>query len=171
MLDLSKMESKKFKLEMRFFDPRTLVEQCSCESMAQEKGLYVRWNFAPDVAEVYGDPAKIAQVLINLVSNAIKFTNKGGVTVHVENKSRTFVQFDVTDTGAGIPEEEQARLFRRFSQLSAGTKRKGGTGLGLAIAKEIVKLHGGKIWAKSEPGRGSTFSFKLRRVPPRGRRK
>ncbi|VVC02683.1 Methanogenesis regulatory histidine kinase FilI [Candidatus Burarchaeum australiense] len=167
VLDLSKMESNKFRLEMRLFDPRTLEETCSCESMAQEKDLYVKWNFGDGVDDVYGDPAKLAQVLINLISNAIKFTGSGGVTVNVKNLSRTFVQFDVSDTGAGIPADEKPKLFKRFSQLSAGADRKGGTGLGLAITKELVRLHGGKIWlASSEPGKGSTFSFKVRRTPP-----
>ncbi|RLG20272.1 hypothetical protein DRN67_00405, partial [Candidatus Micrarchaeota archaeon] len=125
VLDLSRMESKKLKLDMQAFDPRVLEEQCSCDSMAREKGLYVKWNFEPDVKEIYGDQAKIAQVLINLISNAIKFTKQGGITVNVKNLSRTFIQFDVIDTGAGIPAEELPKLFKRFSQLSAGAKRKG----------------------------------------------
>jgi len=171
VLDLSKIESRKFKFDMRFFDPRTLETQCSCSSMAEAKGLYVRWSFGPEVTDLYGDPAKLAQVIINLISNAIKFTNSGGITVHVKNKSRTFMQFDVTDTGVGIPAEEIPKLFKRFSQLSTGLRKEGGTGLGLAITRQIVKQHGGTIWAKSDPGKGTTFSFTLRRVPPKSRKK
>jgi PAS domain S-box-containing protein len=171
VLDLSKMESDKFQLKMVIFDPRTLEGQCSCESMALQKGLYVKWAFAPDVSEAYGDETKIAQILINLIANAIKFTVQGGVTVRVKNASRTFVQFDVVDTGVGISQEELPKLFKRFSQLSIGADRKGGTGLGLAITKELVRLHGGKIWAASEVGKGSTFSFKIRRTAPARKKK
>ncbi|MDO8339983.1 MAG: ATP-binding protein [Candidatus Burarchaeum sp.] len=171
VLDLSKMESNKFALKLGLFDPRELEGLCSCESMAREKGLYVNWEFAQDVGEVYGDPAKLAQVLINLIANAIKFTSKGGVTVHVKNVSRTYAQFDVVDTGVGISQDEISKLFKRFSQLSAGVDRKGGTGLGLAITKELVRLHGGKVWATSEPGKGSTFSFSMRRSPPARKKK
>src|SRR3989338_4584196 len=165
------MESDKFQLKMGLFDPRELEALCSCESMARGKGLYVKWEFAPDVSEAYGDQTKIAQVLINLISNAIKFTSTGGVTVRVKNASRTFVQFDVVDTGVGISQEELPKLFRRFSQLSAGADRKGGTGLGLAITKELVRLHGGKVWASSEAGKGSTFSFRIRRTAPSRKKK
>ena len=171
LLDLSRMERGKFKLSPRMFDLRDLVEKCSCPSMADAKGLSVQWNFEPGMPEIYGDPARMSQVLINLISNAIKFTDRGGVTVSVSRKGRSFVQVDVIDTGHGISQEDQKKLFKPFSQIPrADGQKKEGTGLGLAISREIVKMHGGKIWIeRSEPGKGTQFSFTLRTVAKRQR--
>jgi len=172
LLDQSRMERGKFKINPVFFDLRDLVEKCSCSAAAERKGLYVRWEFADDVPKVYGDPARIAQVLLNLISNAIKFTEKGGVTIKVWRKSRSFVQVDVIDTGPGISEEDQKRLFKPFSQLPQpdGHKRSG-SGLGLAISKGIIKLHGGQIGVSSKLGSGSRFWFTLRTQPSRSSKK
>ncbi len=170
LLDLSRMERGKFRLSPRLFDLRDLAEKCSCQAMADAKGLPVQWNFEPGLPQIYGDPARISQVLINLISNAVKFTDRGGITVTVARKGRNFVQVDVADTGHGISEEDQRSLFKRFYQVPRpdGQKREG-TGLGLAITKEIVKLHGGKIWVESKLGEGSRFSFTIRTVPKRQR--
>jgi PAS domain S-box-containing protein len=167
VLDLSKMEEEKFKFSPRLFDPRTLVERCSCRALAEKKGLYVRWAFDDEVQEIYGDLGHVARILMNLISNAIKFTSAGGVTVRVSAKSRTFAQFEVSDTGIGIAPEDRSKLFRRFSQLGAGgTKKEAGTGLGLAITRQLVQMHGGKIGVDSDVGKGTTFTFTLRRTSP-----
>ena len=108
-----------------------------------------------------GDERRIAQVLLNLVGNAIKFTDDGEVRIAASVANGMF-SVAVVDTGPGIADAEQARIFHEFHQVdSSNTKKKGGTGLGLAIAKRIVELHGGKIWVKSELGKGSTFQFDL----------
>jgi len=170
VLDLSKLESRRFKFAPKLFDPRDLQENCSCLAMAEKKGLYVKWEFDGKVEDIYADPSLVARILVNLISNAIKFTNEGGVTVKVKNKSASFVQFEVVDTGIGIAPEARSKLFRRFSQLSAGgTRKEPGTGLGLAITRELVKMHGGKIDVRSEVGKGTTFTFTLRRSTPKRR--
>lgn len=163
VLDLSKMDSGRFKLVLKEFDLRDLVEKCSCKSLAEKKGVYVNWNISPDIPVIMGDPNRIAQVLINLISNGIKFTETGGVTLTATRKTRNFIQIDVADTGVGIQFADQKSLFRRFYQVARkdGQKQEG-TGLGLAITKEIIRMHGGKIWVESTPGSGSTFSFLLR---------
>ncbi len=160
VLDVSRLDSMRFKLEPREFDLASLKDKCSCVYLAEKKGLYVVWEFEEDLPPVYADQIRISQVFINLISNAIKFTDSGGVTVKAFRKSKGHVQVDVTDTGEGIPESEQDYLFKRFFRGSTGKKREG-TGLGLAIAKQIIQLHRGKIWVESKQGKGSTFSFIL----------
>jgi len=108
-----------------------------------------------------GDGRRLTQVLINLVGNAIKFTDTGEVAIKAEASSGSF-RVSVRDTGPGISAADQAKLFQEFQQAdNAITKKKGGTGLGLAISKRIIEMHGGKIWVESQPGRGSTFAFTL----------
>jgi signal transduction histidine kinase len=108
-----------------------------------------------------GDEQRLTQVLLNLVGNAIKFTDTGEVRVRASSANGHF-EVSVTDTGPGIPEEHQARIFEHFHQVDSSlTKAKGGTGLGLAIAKEIVEMHGGRIWVESTLGKGSTFQMEL----------
>jgi signal transduction histidine kinase len=108
-----------------------------------------------------GDEQRLTQVLLNLVGNAIKFTDTGEVRVTAKSVNGHFA-VSVTDTGPGIPEEHQSRIFDQFHQIdSSNTKAKGGTGLGLAIAKQIVEMHGGRIWVESTMGKGSTFQMEL----------
>ena len=108
-----------------------------------------------------GDEQRLTQVLLNLVGNAIKFTDTGEVRVSAKAVNGHF-NVSVTDTGPGIPEEHQARIFEQFHQVdNSNTKAKGGTGLGLAIAKQIVEMHGGRIWVESMLGKGSTFQMEL----------
>jgi signal transduction histidine kinase len=108
-----------------------------------------------------GDEQRLTQVLLNLVGNAIKFTDTGEVRVTAKAINGHF-NVSVTDTGLGIPEEHQARIFEQFHQVdSSNTKAKGGTGLGLAIAKQIVEMHGGRIWVESTVGKGSTFQMEI----------
>ncbi len=172
VLDMSRLDSMRFKLEPREFELSSLQEKCSCTYLAEKKGLYVNWELEDGLPGIYADPIRISQVLINLISNAIKFTEKGGITVRASRKGRTSIQVDVIDTGEGIPDSELASIFKRFYQTSGGKKR-GGTGLGLAITKQIIELHGGKVWATSKVGEGSVFSFTLptKKKTPRGTRK
>ena len=114
-----------------------------------------------DIDPALGDEQRLTQVLLNLVGNAIKFTDAGEVRVSASSANSHFA-VSVTDTGPGIPEEHQARIFEHFHQVDSSlTKAKGGTGLGLAIAKEIVEMHGGRIWVESTIGKGSTFRMEL----------
>ncbi len=109
----------------------------------------------------HGDRRRLTQVLINLVGNAIKFTDAGEVAIKAEAHNGSF-HVSVRDTGPGISSADQARLFQEFQQAdNAITKKKGGTGLGLAISKRIIEMHGGRIWVESQPGQGSTFTFTL----------
>jgi len=118
-------------------------------------------DVAPDLPVGQGDERRIIQVLLNLVGNAIKFTEKGEVAVRVSASDDTFL-VAVADTGPGIKSEDQEKIFEEFQQSdTAVAKSKSGTGLGLAIAKRIVELHGGRIWVESTPGKGSTFFVSL----------
>ncbi|HEX2066617.1 MAG TPA: ATP-binding protein [Candidatus Thermoplasmatota archaeon] len=169
ILDYSKIEADKVELEQVPLDLRRCVEECLAivGPRAKEKGLEARATFAPGVPDgIVGAPARLRQVLLNLLSNAVKFTDRGTVAVHADAKplggGRHELHLAVADTGMGIPPERFDRLFRSFSQVDSSTTRThGGTGLGLAISKRLVDLMGGRIWAESTPGKGSTFHFTL----------
>ena len=161
VLDLSKIEAGQLKLENADYALRDVVQtiQASTESLVAEKKLALRVMLPDILPDARGDERRIAQVLLNLVGNAIKFTDAGEVVVSVAVDETTF-EIAVTDTGQGIPVDEQQKIFEEFHQVdSSSTRRKGGTGLGLAISKRIVELHGGRIWVESEPGCGSSFRF------------
>jgi signal transduction histidine kinase len=131
------------------------------ESLAQNKKLALKTEVAKSLPVGLGDEQRLTQVLLNLVGNAIKFTDTGEVCVSAKAVNGHF-NVSVTDTGPGIPVEHQARIFDQFHQVnSSNTKAKGGTGLGLAIAKQIVEMHGGRIWVESTTGQGSTFQMEL----------
>jgi len=167
ILDFSKIEAGKLDLESIELNLRDLVESVvtMMSKSAERRGLDLDYRIAADLPRVVrGDPIRLRQVLTNLVSNAIKFTSKGGVMVEVacRGRSRKSVEviFAVKDTGDGISEEIQARLFRSFNQADASTTRKhGGTGLGLVISRRLVELMDGKIGVRSEVGTGSVFWF------------
>jgi len=167
LLDFSKIEAGKLDLEIIDFDLGLLLEDLLglLAVKAAEKGLELVCFVDPEVpCLVKGDPGRLRQVLMNLVGNAIKFTNEGEVTVNVslkeEGEDWATLLFQVRDTGIGISREKMPLLFRPFTQLDGSTTRKyGGTGLGLSISRRLVEMMGGKIWVDSLPGKGSTFYF------------
>jgi len=171
VLDIAKIESGQFTLNMAEYAIESVVEtvRSATESLAQNKKLTLKTEVAKALPIGLGDEQRLTQVLLNLVGNAIKFTDAGEVRVTAKAVNGHF-NVSVTDTGPGIPEEHQARIFDQFHQVdSSNTKAKGGTGLGLAIAKQIVEMHGGRIWVESTLGKGSTFQMELPRAPNSGR--
>jgi len=168
-LDISKLDAGKVQLEKIPFNLYGLIEQvCRTFSLqVNKKGISLAIDYPPSSAHQFlGDPARIRQVLTNFISNAIKFTAKGSVTVMVEQKNlgdgQHGVYISITDTGIGIPPEAQAKIFNKFEQADASTTRRyGGTGLGLAICREIANLVKGEVGVDSEVGKGSSFWFRL----------
>ncbi len=169
ILDFSKIDSGKMELESQPFDLRACIEDSLnlVAAKASEKDInlaYIIDSSTPEI--VIGDPTRLRQILANLLSNAVKFTENGEVIVSVcarklEDGGQE-IHFAIKDTGIGIPKDRISQLFQSFSQVDASTTRKyGGTGLGLAISKRLVELMGGKIWAESEIGKGSTFHFTI----------
>jgi signal transduction histidine kinase len=170
VLDLSKIEAGQLTLSPVDYSMRELVLDVvsATEALAAEKQLALEVDAPANLPPGRGDERRLTQVLLNLVSNAIKFTEAGSVSIGAKAEDGHFL-VTVSDTGVGIAPEDQARIFEEFHQVdSSSTRRKGGTGLGLAIAKRIVELHGGRIWVESEIGEGSTFVFTLpsERVAP-----
>jgi two-component system, sensor histidine kinase and response regulator len=165
LLDFSKIEARKLQLDSVSFDLRDALEDTMrvLAPRAHQKGIELACHIHPDVPEVLvGDPLRLRQIVVNLVGNAIKFTEHGEVVLRVQAESRrngdVQLRFSVADTGIGIPLDKQAIIFEAFSQAdSSTTRRYGGTGLGLAISAQLVELMGGKISVESQPGRGSTF--------------
>src|SRR5579863_181479 len=170
ILDFSKIEAGKIDLESVDFNLRDSLESTlkTVALRADEKGLELLCEVAPEVPEVVcGDSTRLRQVVINLVGNAIKFTETGEIAVRVKAESseanHCMLHFSVADTGVGIPEEKRALIFAPFSQADTSTTRKyGGTGLGLTISTRLVEMMGGKIWVESELGQGSQFHFTAR---------
>ena len=169
ILDYSKLEADKLELETTGFNLREVLESIITlmERPAEAKGLRLLLNIEQGVRlPVRGDPVRLRQVVSNLISNAVKFTERGGVTLTIKRLRETAAQhqlrFEVRDTGIGISREAQARLFQAFTQADASTTRVyGGTGLGLVICQRIVTLMGGSIGVESESGQGSTFWFEI----------
>jgi len=179
ILDFSKIESGKFDLESEPVSVRNMIEE-ACDISAQrarEKGVEIIVD-VPDLPAggpppaILGDVTRLRQILINLINNAVKFTERGSVSVSArlagpaDSQGQLLVEFNVKDTGIGIPPERVGALFQAFTQVDASTTRKyGGTGLGLAICKRLVELMGGEISVNSEIGRGSVFSFTVKAPP------
>jgi len=176
ILDFSKMEKGKLELTPAEFDVREALGDTlrTLGLRAHQKGLELALRVAPDVPErVVGDAARLRQVLVNLVGNAVKFTERGEVVVEVEReharRGESALRFVVQDTGIGIPAEKQTLIFDAFEQADSSTTRQhGGTGLGLSISAQLVALMGGRIEVESEPGRGSRFRFTARFGTPSG---
>jgi two-component system, sensor histidine kinase len=173
VLDLSKIEAGVFDFDEIEFELRGLVDNVAklLDVRAHEKDLELRVFIEPDLPEVFlGDPGRLRQVLLNLVGNAVKFTEAGEVTIRVSGEpagyGRRQICFAVSDTGIGIPEEKQVAIFQSFAQADTSRSRGyGGTGLGLAIAKRLVEQMGGAITVESTPGEGSTFAFSVELNP------
>ncbi len=163
VLDLSKIEAGQITLALSDYSLKDIVYSVysAVEPLASEKKIALKIDVPPDLPPGRGDERRLTQVLLNLVGNAIKFTDHGEVVVWASANDGAF-NLSVRDTGPGIGEKDQAKLFQEFQQADNSiTKKKGGTGLGLAISKRIIELHGGKIWVESRVGHGSTFTFTL----------
>jgi signal transduction histidine kinase len=163
VLDLSKIEAGQLVLELSDYCVQDITQtvRSTLEPLAADKKLAFKVEVNPQLPPGRGDGRRLTQVLINLVGNAIKFTDAGEVAIKAEATNGSFY-VAVRDTGPGISAADQAKLFQEFQQAdNAITRKKGGTGLGLAISKRIVEMHGGRIWVESQPGQGSTFTFTL----------
>ena len=163
VLDLSKIEAGQLVLELSDYSLEDIAQtvRSTLEPLAADKKLAFKIEVAPKLPPGHGDGRRLTQVVINLVGNAIKFTDTGEVVIKATATDGSF-HLSVCDTGPGISAANQAKLFQEFQQAdNAVTRKKGGTGLGLAISKRIVEMHGGKIWVESQLGQGSTFAFTL----------
>ena len=161
VLDLSKIEAGQFSLSLGDYSVDELVRSVygAVESLAAEKNISLSTRVPPGLPPARGDERRLAQALLNLVGNAIKFTDKGEVAIEVA-ADKDLYTFSVRDTGPGIAEADQAKIFDEFQQVDSSiTKSKSGSGLGLAIARRIVEMHGGRISVDSSLGQGATFSF------------
>ena len=177
ILDFSQIEADKFRLDPTEFNLRDNLDETlkPLKLRAREKRLELTCEVHPGVPEVVtGDPSRLRQILINLVGNAIKFTEQGQVTVRAEaerkDQNDCLLHFVVEDTGIGIPPDKHKIIFEAFSQADGSTTRKyGGTGLGLTISSRLVEMMQGRIWVESEVGRGSCFHFTRTFWLPRSR--
>ncbi len=173
ILDFSKIEAQKLDLDRIEFDLRATLENAVklLAVRAQQKDVELVCDIPPDVPEkLVGDPGRLRQIVVNLVGNAIKFTDRGEIVVRVETEfpgeDELALHFAVADTGVGVPEEKRGLIFEAFAQADTSTSRRyGGTGLGLAISSRLVDMMGGRIWLESEVGKGSTFHFTARFAP------
>jgi two-component system phosphate regulon sensor histidine kinase PhoR len=162
LLELSRIESGRLTLDLTPVSPRDLLLSASrrMQLQAERAGLTLRVECRDDLPRIKIDSQRLEQVLVNLIHNAVKFTRSGGEIVLLTEVEPGVVMIAVQDTGIGIPEEDVSRIFERFYRVDK-SRAGSGTGLGLSIAKHIVEAHGGKIWAESVEGRGSTFYFTI----------
>jgi signal transduction histidine kinase len=161
VLDLSKIEAGQFTLTLADYSVKDVVHNVfsAVESLANEKKLALQVEVPKNLPVGRGDERRLTQVLLNLVGNAIKFTDEGEVSVKASANNGAYM-VSVCDTGPGISTADQGKLFQDFQQAdNSATKKKGGTGLGLAISRRIIEMHGGRIWVESSLGHGSTFAF------------
>jgi two-component system phosphate regulon sensor histidine kinase PhoR len=162
LLELTRIESGQVPLELEAIRPIDLlhaaVERLGVQ--AERAGLALNLDCAEDLPEVYADPPRLGQALVNLLHNAIKFTPEGGAITLAARAEANAVMFSVKDTGVGIPADDLPRIFERFYKADRA-RSGGGTGLGLAIARHLVEAHEGRIWAESREGRGSVFYFTI----------
>jgi CheY-like chemotaxis protein/nitrogen-specific signal transduction histidine kinase len=165
ILDVSKMESEKLLIDKHNFNIHKMIKSSIdlIRFTAKEKGLKIKVHYSKKGAKrLYGDSLRISQVIINLLSNAVKFTQQGEISLSIQKIDNKTFRFEVKDTGRGLTAEEQAKLFKPFSQADGSTTRNyGGTGLGLTISKKLVELMNGKIWVESIPNKGSNFIFEI----------
>ena len=170
ILDLSKIEAGRMELQLETFPLVPVIQDVvkTIEPMAAKSGNQVSVRCDPGLGTIHADQTRLRQSLLNLASNATKFTEKGSVTIaaHQEQENgRDWITISVADTGIGMTPEQMGKLFQEFSQADASTTRKyGGTGLGLAISKRFCQMMGGDITVESYPGHGSTFTIRLPRI-------
>ncbi|MFO7322343.1 MAG: ATP-binding protein [Chloroflexota bacterium] len=163
VLDLARLEAAQMTITTEEVDPGVLISEATetIRGMVESRGLFLRTNIPSDLPSVHVDPTRIRQVIFNILNNAIRFTECGGITVSVSQQDDQIL-VAIQDTGIGIEEAELPRIFEAFHQSeSTPERRRGGIGLGLAISKQFIELHGGRIWAESRYGHGSTFYFTL----------
>jgi two-component system phosphate regulon sensor histidine kinase PhoR len=162
LLELSRIESGRVPLERKAIAPCDVVSPAveRMEIQANRAGLQVKFECPTDMPDIYADPDRVEQVLVNLLHNAIKFTPPGGMITVSAYHDPGRVVFRVSDSGVGIAQADLERIFERFYK-SDRARSSGGTGLGLSIARHIIESHGGKIWAESTPGSGSIFFFSI----------
>ena len=176
LLMLSKMDADRLEFETRRIPVAAFIESCieTAKPRARDKDLSLAVNQADKIPDIAGDRRRLTEVLQNLLDNAIQYTPAGGQILVSAGANGSEVEFTVSDTGIGIPQAEQPRIFERFYRVDVARSREvGGTGLGLAIAKHLVEGHGGEIWVDSEVGQGSQFHFTIpvfdtERAVPRG---
>jgi signal transduction histidine kinase len=164
ILDLSKIEAGRMELELAAFELPPALENALTlvRERASRHGIGLHLAVDPQLGAIVGDERKIKQVLLNLLSNAVKFTPEGGQVAVRASRADGSVEISVSDTGIGIAAEDREAIFEEFRQVGSDYARKReGTGLGLALARRFVELHGGRLWVKSEVGKGSTFTFSL----------
>jgi signal transduction histidine kinase len=163
ILDLSKIEAGRMELEPADFDLRAAIDNALTlvRERAGRRGIALGREIDERLGVMRGDERKVKQVLLNLLSNALKFTPEGGRVDVRAGVSDGTVEVSVTDTGVGIAPEDQEAVFEEFRQVGTADKKVEGTGLGLALARKFIELHGGRIWVKSRVGEGSTFTFTL----------
>jgi signal transduction histidine kinase len=170
VLDLSKIEAGRIELHREWVLPKTLVDSVSeiGRALAMKQGVELEAGDAAGCRPLFVDPVRIKQVLINLISNAVKFTPQGGRVRVTTSEEQDRVAIAVEDTGVGISAEDMPRLFREFERIESKTDgpKPEGTGLGLALTRRLVELHGGVIHVESEPSKGSTFTVLLPRDAP-----
>ena len=170
ILDLSKIEAGRMELHLETFPLVPLIEDVAktIEPMATKNGNRIVIDCRPELGTIHADQTRVRQALLNLASNANKFTEKGTVTIAAQpqrNDGRDWITIAVADTGIGMTPEQMGKLFQEFSQASSATASKyGGTGLGLVISRRFCQMMGGDITVESEPGRGSTFTIRLPRI-------
>jgi signal transduction histidine kinase/CheY-like chemotaxis protein len=164
ILDLSKVEAGRMELEYSTFPLRRLLDNTAAmlRERAVAHGIDLRVEVGPEIDQVYADELRLKQVVLNLMTNAVKFTGDGGSVVVRATRSGAEVHIAVTDTGTGVPPEDRERIFESFQQGGRGPSQEEGTGLGLTLSRRIVELLGGRMWLESEVGVGSTFGFSLR---------
>ncbi len=163
VLDLSKIEAGQLVLSLNDYSMKDVLYSVfsAVEPLASEKKLNFKVEASPEMPKGHGDERRLTQVILNLVGNAIKFTDNGEVVIKASSTNGSFT-VAVRDTGPGIAPADQSKIFEEFQQAdNSATKKKGGTGLGLSISRRIVEMHGGKLWVESEVGKGSVFSFTL----------
>jgi signal transduction histidine kinase len=163
LLDIVKTGSGKLQLQFEPVDMKSIVLGTCMQISPMLRGKRQKLNtdIPASVPIIHGDGQRLEQVLLNLLTNAAKFTPEGGNILVRLRQDGTGLVIDVKDDGIGIAREEQSRLFKPYSRLNSDRQHHPGLGLGLALAKQVVELHGGRIWVESEPGKGSTFSFSL----------